>query len=207
MDHSMCCASVSSVDAGASDKIQQLKARVEQAPAAALPAALPKAPCAAPPKFKLPVKLVGVADQMPGDKEHNEILIAKADPDIAINKAKVIRRDGHTRGTKRRLLAFGRLMGCCVVWRGVLRCCSSLPFAAAAAARCLVRRFRHSLSRLSCRFCSLSRRLISASLLPLCREPPTRRIISTRCKQLFSRSRCCRAPRSKRCDVEILAAR
>lgn len=77
------------MDAGASDKIAQLKARVSAAPAAqALPAA-PKAPCAAPPTFKLPVKLVGVADQMPGDKEHNEILIAKADPDIAINKAKV----------------------------------------------------------------------------------------------------------------------
>ena len=41
--------------------------------------------------MKLPVKLVGIADQMPGDKEANEILISHVDTDIAMNKAKSIR--------------------------------------------------------------------------------------------------------------------
>lgn len=98
------------MDAAASDKITQLKARVESQSTDSVAAAAPPAlklpfklagaaavkaavkagkPCAKVPTFKLPVKLEGIADQMPGDKENNEKLINKAEGDIQINKAKV----------------------------------------------------------------------------------------------------------------------
>jgi hypothetical protein len=97
--------SFSGVDAGASDKITQLKARVlaTPAPAAVLPAAAARplpaskaatpaaaAPCTKAPTEALPVHLHGITDQMPGDKEANEKLIAKIDPDLALHKKLII---------------------------------------------------------------------------------------------------------------------
>lgn len=65
------------------------------APVAAAPPLPPAAPAAVPcvkgPTSKLPVKLVGVADQLPGDREANEKLIAKAHDDIVKNKARIIK--------------------------------------------------------------------------------------------------------------------
>jgi len=96
------------VDARASNKALSLKARANtassqgvlapadsKAPKAAATAATPAnknaEPCTKEPTQALPVKEVGVADQLPGDKEANEKLISKAEPDIKNNKAKIIK--------------------------------------------------------------------------------------------------------------------
>jgi len=51
----------------------------------------PGVPCVKAPTYKLPVKMVGVADQLPGDKEANEKLIEKAHDDILKHKARIIK--------------------------------------------------------------------------------------------------------------------
>lgn len=52
----------------------------------------PAAPCTKAPTEALPVHLHGIADQMPGDKEANERLIAHVDDTLAQHK-KVRTRD------------------------------------------------------------------------------------------------------------------
>ena len=96
------------------EKLTQLKARAEAAPKAAVAAKpLPKVtgqysrktkmqngkPCLAPPTTDLKVTEVGVSDQLPGDKEANEILISHAAKDLKDNASKTPskhnKRNGH----------------------------------------------------------------------------------------------------------------